>query len=140
MEAMHRTLAMLTDRKNTLMDRYLDGKIDQSTYDEQNERLGTEIAETRAALRSVEVIDEQIEELLEFADSVLRDPAGLWMRASLDQRQRLQKVLFPTGVAYSEEGGFGTALTPSIFSMLREFRPEDSSLASPTGFEPVLSP
>lgn len=78
MDAMHKTLSVLTDRKNTLMDRYLDGKIDQSTYDEQNARLGSEIAQARAELRNVEIIDEQIEGLLEFADSVLRDPAGLW--------------------------------------------------------------
>jgi site-specific DNA recombinase len=140
MDAMHKALSVLTDRKNRLMDKYLDGKIDQTTYEEQNERLGSEIAEAKVALRSVEVLDEQIEDLLAFADGVLRDPAGLWTRASLDQRQRLQKVLFPTGVTYSEDEGFGTALTPSIFSMLQEFRLEDSSLASPTGFEPVLSP
>ncbi len=95
MDAMHKALSVLTDRKNTLMDRYLDGKIDQSTYDEQNERLGSEIAQARAELRNVEVIDEQIEELLEFADSVLRDPVGLWMRASLDPASALAKGSIP---------------------------------------------
>src|ERR1035437_531411 len=140
MTAMHQKLAALTDARNTLMDRYLDGRIDQGTYEEQNARLGTEITEARTALRCIETVDEEIEELLEFADGVLRDPAGLWSRASIDQRQRLKKVLFPAGVTYSVESRFGTALTPSIFNMLQELGSNNSSMASPTGFEPVLSP
>jgi site-specific DNA recombinase len=123
-------LSTLTDRKNTLMDRYLDGKIDQSTYEEQSGRLAGEITEAKTSLREIETDDEQIEELLDFADGVLRDPAGLWARASLDQRQRLQKVLFPNGLAYAKAKGFGTAPTLSIFNMLEVLERENSSLAS----------
>ena len=81
-------LGTLTDRKNSLMDKYLDGKIDRRTYDEQSERLSAEVADANAALREIEANEGQIDGLLDFAESVLRDPAALWAKASLDQRQR----------------------------------------------------
>ncbi len=133
-------LDKLTDRKNTLMDRYLDGKISQNTYDEQNERLSAEIDAAKASLREIENDEEQIEGLLEFTDGVLRDPAGLWAGASLDQRQRLQAVLFPAGLTYSHTEGFGTGQAPSFFNMLATMEPGNSRLASPAGFEPALPP
>ncbi len=138
--AIKQQLSTLTDRKNALVDRYLDGKISEQTYKEQDERLSSEIGNARSALQQAEVNDEQIDALLEFSDRVLHDPAGLWSRTSLAQRQRLQMVLFPSGLEYSPTLGFGTAQTPSFFNVLAAMESENSRLASPTGFEPVLPP
>ena len=138
--AIRQRLTTLTGRKNTLMDRYLDGKIPQQTYNEQNERLSDEINDAKSALLEAASNEEQIDELLDFAQRVLRDPAGLWARASLDLRQRLQRVLFPGGLAYSAHEGFGTEQSPSFFNVLAVMEADNSRLASPTGFEPVLPP
>jgi len=59
--------------------------------------------------------------------------------ASLDQRQRLQKVLFPQGVTYSADGRFGTAETSVIFRLLQVVPAEKDDKASPTGFEGVAA-
>ncbi|MCU1309866.1 MAG: site-specific recombinase [Candidatus Angelobacter sp.] len=138
--AITQRLGIHNDRKNALMDRYLDGKIDQATYEEQSHRLTAEIEIAKKELCDAEENEEQVDGLLEFADRVLRDPAGLWVGASLDQRQRLQKVLFPDGLGYSMNEGFGTGQAPSFFNSLAGLEVTNSSLASPTGFEPVLSP
>ena len=138
--AIRQRLGKLTDRKNTLVDRYLDAKIPQQTYNEQDERLSAEIDEAKSALEEVAASEDKIDALLDFADRVLSNPAGLWARASLDMRQRLQTVLFPSGLAYSKHEGFGTVQTPSFFNMLAVLETDKSNLASPTGFEPVLPP
>ncbi len=138
--AIKQQLRTLTDRKNTLVDRYLDGRVSEQTYKEQDERLSSEIADARSALLQAEVNDEEIDALLGFADRVLLDPAGLWSKTSLAQRQRLQRVLFPKGLEYSKTEGFGTGQNPSFFKMLADLEADNSSLASPTGFEPVLPP
>src|ERR1019366_6145560 len=140
LSAVKQRLKTLTERKNALMDRFLDDRIPQSDYDEQNERLSFEIEEAKAVLREVEASDEQIDELLDFADGILSNPAGLWTRASLNQRQRLQKVLFPGSLDYSPLEGFGTGQSLSFFNVLAVMEADNSSLASPTGFEPVLPP
>ncbi len=79
-----------------------------------------------------------VESVLAFAEYVLSNPGRLWGEASLEQKQRLQKVWFPRGVTYSQDGRFGTAETSVIFRLLQALPTEKSSEASPTGFEPVL--
>jgi hypothetical protein len=57
----------------------------------------------------------------------------------LPQRQGLQKVFYPEGVTFLG-GEFGTATTCLIFKQFEGNDDPRVSLASPTGFEPVLSP
>ncbi len=42
-----------------------------------------------------------VEGVLNFAERVLPRAADLWIQASLEQRQRLQRLFFPEGVAFS---------------------------------------
>jgi hypothetical protein len=74
-----------------------------------------------------------------FADKIITSPARLWLESSLDQRQRLQLTFFPNGLTFNGEE-FGTPSSSSFFGMLKSISGEESLLASPTGFEPVLSP
>ena len=76
--------------------------------------------------------------VLAFAEHLLLKVPRMWAAASLDQKQRLQQMLFPTGVTYGAEG-FGTAEVSLVFEMLDAFAAGDSSAASPTGFEPGRS-
>ena len=129
----------LEERKQLLIDALLDRKIDQTTYDQQLEKLKADLetAEVRLANAELEQID--IEAVLAYAEEILLHASSLWSKSPLDDKQRLQSVFFPKGVTFSEEG-CGTAESPSIFSMLTETAAQKSSLASPTGFEPVLPP
>jgi hypothetical protein len=117
----------------------LDERLDQQTYEEQVQRLNAEMetAKMKFAAADLECID--VEDVLEFAEKLVERPEQLWLKSSLEQKQRLQSVFFPDGVKYTCEG-FGTAPSNSFFSVFRELLDEKISLASPTGFEPVLSP
>jgi hypothetical protein len=59
-----------------------------------------------------------VEGILAFAERVLPRTADLWVQASLDQRQRLQQLFFPQGVAFDGNGFVGTAVTAPAFSYL----------------------
>jgi hypothetical protein len=59
----------------------------------------------------------------------------LWLEASPIQKEKLQKVLFPKGVAYKGEK-FGTTVTGSIFNTLELTITRESSRATRHGFEP----
>ena len=77
--------------------------------------------------------------MLAFAEKLVERPRRLWLESTLEQKQRLQRVFFPNGVTYTKDG-FGTATSNCFFSMLRGVSNEKATLASPTGFEPVLPP
>lgn len=140
MASLQRGLKALAARKNTLVDRYLDGRIDEGTYQEQTARMREEIVDTETRLHQVSADDEDIEALLTFSNRILADPATLWTDSTIENRQRLQQVLFPDGLVYSKQDGFGTTPTSSAFNALADFHTSESNLASPMGFEPMLSP
>ena len=113
--------------------------IDRETYEEHVARLNEQIAVTQLELHDARLEELDVEAVLEFARHLILNAAKMWIQASLDQRQRLQGVLFPEGLTYAE-GAIGTAVTCPIFSYLDPtFRPQNG-LVSPTGFEPVLPP
>ena len=86
--------------------------------------------------------DSRLEELdaegiLAFAEQLLLNVARMWADASSDQKQRLQRVLFPAGVTYGAEG-FGTTEASLVFEVLDALAAPESSETCPTGVEPDL--
>ena len=90
-------------------------------------------------LRETESDVLDLEDVLAFARKIVTSPARLWLESSIDQRQKLQWTFFPNGLTFDGEE-FGTPASSLFFSLLGGISEDRSLLASPTGFEPVLSP
>jgi hypothetical protein len=73
-----------------------------------------------------------------FAEN-LTNAARLWVEIDLDEKQRLQQVLFPEGLQFDGEK-FGTGVTCLAFKKIPGSGEPGSGMASPTGFEPVFWP
>ena len=102
-------------------------------------RLRGEIESAERELREADLEQMDVEALLTFAEKLVERPRQLWLESTLEQQQRLQQVFFHNGVTYTMDG-FGTAPSNCLFNVLRGFSEEKATLASPTGFEPVLPP
>jgi hypothetical protein len=124
-------LSKIEERKKALVNRMLDGIIDQETYREHNGCLRDEAEQTKAEIRGTELEEIDLENVLKFADRIILRPARLWVESSLEQRQRLQKTLFPNGIEFDGEA-FGTTSTPLLFKLLEGNSGDDSCLASQT--------
>jgi hypothetical protein len=57
--------------------------------------------------------------VLNFTEHVILNAARLWTEYNFNQKQRLQRVLFPEGVTFSE-AGFGTTATCLMFNLLQQ--------------------
>ena len=77
--------------------------------------------------------------VLKFAEHFMLNDARLWWEFSSDQKQRLQKVLFPEGVQF-EGGTIQTAVTCLVFNLLPEMEGEKFRMATLPGIEPGLPP
>jgi hypothetical protein len=102
-------------------------------------RLRVEIETAERELREADLEQMDLEAVLAFAEKLVERPRQLWLESTLEQKQRLQRVFFPDGVKYTKDG-FGTAVSNSFFNVLRDVSEQKATLASPTGFEPVLPP
>jgi hypothetical protein len=59
-----------------------------------------------------------VEGILAFAERVLPRAADLWVQASLNQKQRLQRLFFGEGIAFDGKAFVGTAPTAHAFKYL----------------------
>jgi hypothetical protein len=71
-----------------------------------------------------------VEGILAFAERVLPRASDLWVQASLDQRQRLQEVLFPDGVVFDGNRFVRTGVSSPAFKYLTAVQPTEKNLAS----------
>jgi hypothetical protein len=86
--------------------------------------------------------DTRIDELdvraaVSYGEVLLLNAPRLWMESSLEQKQRLQEVLFPSGVCF-EDFSYRTAETSMIFFGLDETPTRIEGLVALTGIEPVF--
>ena len=126
--------------KAELLKSKLRGEVSQLDYEESNTEFASEIAASEGELRLIESDAGKLDSFIRFAELRMMDMAQVWEIASPDQRQRVQNLLFSDGLNYSMKSGFLNRSKPSLFNALESISSESALLASPTGFEPVLSP
>ncbi|MGE0123636.1 MAG: recombinase family protein [Vicinamibacterales bacterium] len=113
--------------------------IDLATYERQRDKLREELTLVEMDRHGSKLEEFDVEGILNFAERILPRAADLWIQASLDQRQRLQRLFFPDGVAFGGKRFDRTAVTSSLFEYLRPFEGSEENLVDLTGIEPVTS-
>ncbi|MBM3859219.1 MAG: recombinase family protein [Verrucomicrobia bacterium] len=138
--ALDQQLTDLQERKQKLVDAFVYRQaIDQATYQRELDKLNEEITLAEMAAHEAKLEAFDVEAVLNSSEYVLTNAARLWMEFPLEQKQRLQRVLFPAGVTFFESG-FRTTATNLIFNLLQQPQPEKARMATPAGFEPALPP
>jgi hypothetical protein len=136
-ETVERRINTIRRRIDRLDNAFLyEQSIDIDTYDRHKERLNEELTLARMDRHSTELEEMDVEGILGFAERVLPRAADLWVQASLEQRQRLQQLFFPEGVAFDGKAFVRTALTAPAFNWLEAAEPAKVSLVDLTGVEP----
>lgn len=132
-------LTALREHMDKLDDAMIERLIDRDTYQRKRDKLNEEITLAEMAAHDAKLEAFDVEAVLSFAEHVILNAARLWTEYSLEQKQRLQQVLFPEGVQFAD-GGFRTTATSLIFNLLQQPQPEKARMATPAGFEPALPP
>ena len=107
-------------------------RIDRDSYERRRDSLRSDIAFAEMEFGDAKIEELDVEGVLAYAEGVLTNASQLWLNATLDQKQRLQSVVFPEGLSFDGDE-FGTAVTCLAFRSLGEDRQPESSVASPTG-------
>ena len=66
---------------------------------------------------------------------MLADISAAWQRGNVEQKQRVQNLLFPSGLTYHPEKGILNSDNDSLFSNLEDLQAGKISMARPERFE-----
>jgi DNA invertase Pin-like site-specific DNA recombinase len=129
-----RRLTTIQENLDRLDEAFLyERSIDIDTYDRQKDRLreAQTLAQIDRHSTQLEKID--VEGILAFAERILPRAADLWVQASLEQKQRLQQLFYPEGVAFDGIRFNRTAATAPFFKYLDPSEGAEESLVALTG-------
>src|SRR5262249_52991618 len=135
-DKLERDLREKREQKRKLNEAYIyQSSIDAETYRQMKEALeqDTLVLEMKVNEARQEEID--VEELWDFSENLLLNAAGTWNQSGLEGKHRLQQVLFPQGVTYSD-GAYRTTATSRMFNMLETVQHEKEALVALPGIEP----
>jgi predicted nuclease with TOPRIM domain len=100
-------------------------------------------AERQQVNEHIKALDSErdvMEEMMSQAAVEMVDLIGTWRKSNVNQKQELAKALFPEGLVSAIKMHSLNRLTSCSSICLRRAWSRSLTLASPTGFEPVLSP
>lgn len=124
--AADRAVKALSDKLDRLDEAYLFARtIDDETYRRQRDKLRQEWTLAKMTQHSDATEELDVDGLLAFAERILPRSSDLWVQANLDQKQRLQALFYPEGIAFNGSEFNRTAVTAPFFSYLRDEKSGD---------------
>ncbi|MFL6388200.1 MAG: hypothetical protein ACJ71U_12015 [Terriglobales bacterium] len=131
-----RKVKELRENKTKLEEAYVYRRsIDTETYQSMRAKLAEELTLAEMELRDAQAEETEMEAVLDLAEMVLLNASNLWKSAPSEQKQRLQQVLFPEGVTYSD-GNYRTDVTCLLFSGMQMKPIQKEGLVALPGIEP----
>lgn len=138
-DCLNRRLSQVQERKDKLLDMYMDEKVSEVDYRRKSELLENTIKEIREELFQTPPLEEDFNAYIDYAFSVIANVDKMWANGSLDLKQRLQRLIFPQGLTYDLES-FRTVGIANIFTKIGALKAPYNEMVLPRGFEPLSHP
>jgi site-specific DNA recombinase len=110
-KAIKERLAELERQKANLLHLGQMGSLAGADFDEAFRKVKDEIHATQEQLALATQDDVDVETAIDFMVHLFWNSGTLWQTSNLETRQGLQKAIFPGGLKYGDDTGFGTALS-----------------------------
>jgi site-specific DNA recombinase len=119
--------------KAELLRARLRGEVNQADYAQANTEFDDEIDGIAQELQAVRSQRGTLDAFLRFAKLMLVDIAAAWQRADVEQRIRVQNLLFQGGIWYDKNEKFLNTANPTLFHQLRGLSRCESVVGVPDG-------
>lgn len=138
--AARQALEAIRQRRDRLIDAYVYKEaMPESDYRERLAVLDREILEAEERLSQTEApASGDLQGLLDYAGRLVTRPAESWRGFTPELQRRFQLLLFPSGISFAADRGFGTSETCLLFSGFQTVNGGGAGVVARTGFEPVL--
>lgn len=136
---LNRDLADIQNKKDKLVDIYIDGKLRENDYLSKSKKLDLEEQHIKDCLEQTQLPKDDFEQCVKYVCNSLENLEKLWLESDLDTKQRLQQLIFPHGLIY-ENNGFRTVSNSWFFSKKGGLLPPDFNMVPPSEFESLSTP
>ncbi len=133
-----RTLNKLQTRKKDLMEMRINHEISKEEYKDMKDALENQVTILSISRNEAQIDEFDIEIAISHAIKLISDIADQWKFMNPAQKEKLQKLVLPSGITYSKTAGtFGTAVLSPVFRLNESFLIDPSVLVAGVGFEPT---
>lgn len=133
-----RQLAMLEEKRKKIFEMREDGSYSKEEFQERREETDNQIVAVKISLSETRIDQFDIEGVLNFATNFIADLPRQWFDLSPETRVRFQKRVFPEGIPYKRDFGFGTARLGFIYELNRQSANSNTHMVALAGIEPAL--
>lgn len=138
-----------------LEERFMDAEIPLDLYKKYNEKYNLEEQELKRQLENYQEISSNLEIAVKKGLKIAQNIGQLWVSSDFDQKTKLQKLVFPEGIAYDrQKNEFRTFRVNTIFSLIADVAgvsgakkigqplkvDRNSHLVARRGIEPLFPP
>ncbi len=100
-------------------------------FEPMNRKFEDEIATLEAKIAEADMVEATFAQLWEFSKSLLVDISAAWEQANVDQKQRVQNILFSGGLKYHPEKGILNPNAECLFNQMENFCAEKCVWCAP---------
>ena len=96
-------LETLENKKNKLIDFYLDSKLSQVDFTNYSTKMDDEIMLLKSKISNSQLPDNDFEHCLNYVCNALEHIDEIWENSDIDTKQRIQQLVFPNGLVYEND-------------------------------------
>ncbi|MFH2068277.1 MAG: recombinase family protein [Candidatus Omnitrophota bacterium] len=121
-------LVVLQEKRKRIFDMREEGSYTKDEFVERKQEVENEILETKFFLSQSRIEGFDIEGVLTYAIAFIRGFGKKWPQLLWRLRPRFHKLVFPEGIPYIKDFGYGTAKLGYIYTLNQHFDGQKSSL------------
>jgi hypothetical protein len=124
----HKTnLTLLEGKRKRVFEMREDGSYTKEEFHARKSEIESELANAQIALKSSNFDDFDLDEALSYAIDFIGSIPQKWANFTHVTQIRFQNLLFPEGVPYLRNQGFGTSKLAYILELIQDFSSQKSS-------------
>ncbi len=118
--------SLLESKRKRIFEMREDGSYSKEEFQSRKAEIEKEIATSQIALKSLQIDEFDITKAFTYAIEFIGSVGQKWLKLPLLFQTRFQKLVFPEGIPYLKNEGFGTAKMSIIFELISNFRNQKS--------------
>ena len=116
-----------------------DGPYTKEEFTECKDEVENEMAATRISVSEARIEQFDLEGTVIYATKFIADLGRQWFDLVPHLQPKFQKLVFPEGIPYTREKGFGTAKLGLVYELNQHFADQNYHLVDPRRFELLTS-